>query len=222
MIHPHTELSFISNEIGYGVVATEFIPKGTITWVLDKLDREFSPVEISQMDGPYQEILSKYCYRNNHGNFVLCWDNGRYVNHSFNSSCLATAYNLELAIRDIQAGEELTDDYGYLNITQPFRAMDEGRRRKIVYPDDLVKYYRIWDKKLASAFKRLKNVDQPLREILDEGTWETLCRISEGKEQMESILNNYCSSGTQAGPNASGENERMQTANPGISTEELR
>lgn len=29
MIHPDTEVRFISNEIGYGVVATKFIPKGT-------------------------------------------------------------------------------------------------------------------------------------------------------------------------------------------------
>ena len=42
MIHPKTELQFINKEIGYGVVATEFIPAGTITWVLDKLDREFT------------------------------------------------------------------------------------------------------------------------------------------------------------------------------------
>lgn len=38
MIHPNTELKFISNQVGYGVVATSFIPAGTITWVLDKLD----------------------------------------------------------------------------------------------------------------------------------------------------------------------------------------
>ncbi len=45
MIHPHTEIKFINKEVGYGVVATDFIPKGTITWVLDKLDREFTQNE---------------------------------------------------------------------------------------------------------------------------------------------------------------------------------
>ena len=49
MIHPKTEIKFINNEVGYGVVATEFIPAGTITWVLDKLDREFSPKEFEAM-----------------------------------------------------------------------------------------------------------------------------------------------------------------------------
>lgn len=104
MIHPNTELKFISNEVGYGVVATQFIPAGTITWVLDKLDRVFSPVEFQNMESLYQEILDTYTFRNNEGNLVLCWDNGRFLNHSFNSNCLTTAYDFEIAIRDIQVG----------------------------------------------------------------------------------------------------------------------
>ena len=98
MIHPKTELRFISHEIGYGVVATEFIPAGTITWVLDKLDREFTLGQVQEMPEIYQDILEFYTFRNNKGNFVLCWDNGRYVNHSFNSNCLTTAYDFEIAI----------------------------------------------------------------------------------------------------------------------------
>lgn len=37
MIHPDTEVRFINPEKGYGLVATKFIPKGTITWVQDDL-----------------------------------------------------------------------------------------------------------------------------------------------------------------------------------------
>jgi len=141
MIHPHTEIKFISHEVGYGVVATQFIPAGTITWVLDKLDREFTPEEFRKMAPVYQDILETYTYRNNLGNLVLCWDHGKYVNHSFRSNCLTTAYDFEIAIRDIRRGEQLTDDYGYLNITSPFRGVDEGTKRKKVYPDDLLKYH---------------------------------------------------------------------------------
>ena len=57
MIHPDTELQFINNDIGHGVVATKFIPAGTITWVLDKLDRTFTKEEFLQMETLYQEIL---------------------------------------------------------------------------------------------------------------------------------------------------------------------
>lgn len=191
MIHPKTELKLISNEVGYGVVATEFIPAGTITWVLDKLDREFSPKEFQQMEPIYQNILDTYTFRNNKGNFVLCWDNGRYVNHSFNSNCLTTAYDFEIAIRDIQAGEQLTDDYGYLNIPYPFRGVDEGTRRKIVCPDDLKKYYKIWDKKIQKVFGKITSTEQALSSLIDKKLWEKIELIAEGKAEMDSILSNY-------------------------------
>tara|TARA_B110000503_G_scaffold14514_1_gene19867 strand:- start:6284 stop:6889 length:606 start_codon:yes stop_codon:yes gene_type:complete len=191
MIHPKTELKLISNEIGYGVVATDFIPAGTITWALDKLDREFSPMNFQLMEPVYQTILDTYTFRNNKGNFVLCWDNGRYVNHSFNSNCLTTAYDFEIAIRDIQPGEQLTDDYGYLNIPYPFRGVDEGTKRKVVYPDDLVKYYKVWDKKILKVFGKIIYNAQPLRVLLEDELWIKIQRIVEGKEQMDSILSNY-------------------------------
>lgn len=190
MIHPHTELKFISKEIGHGVVATQFIPAGTITWVLDKLDREFSPLEYKNFEPAYQDILNTYSYRNNKGNFVLCWDLGKYVNHSFNSNCLTTAYDFEIAIRDIQVGEQLTDDYGYLNVSAPFRGIDEGTKRKVVYPNDLKKYHKIWDKKINSVFFKINTIDQPLKPFLSEQTLEKIGRVIEGSEQMESILKN--------------------------------
>ncbi len=191
MIHPKTELKFISNDVGYGVIATEFIPAGTITWVLDKLDREFRPEEIDALDPLYQNILDTYCYRNNIGNFVLCWDNGRYINHSFNSNCLTTAYDFELAIRDIQAGEQLTDDYGYLNIPEPFRGVDEGTKRKIVYPDDLLRYSKVWDKKIRKVFSDIPKLRQPLKELIRESTWKEIMAIVENRKEMESIARNY-------------------------------
>jgi len=191
MIHPSTELKFISTEIGYGVVATEFIAAGTITWVLDKLDREFSPLEFQSMDTIYQNILDTYTFRNNNGNFVLCWDNGRFVNHSFNSNCLTTAYDFEIAIRDIHPGEQLTDDYGYLNISQPFRGINEGTKRKTVYPDDLLKYYKVWDKKLLKVFDKIPNVKQPLQELITEELWKEIIKVSNKTAEMQSILTNY-------------------------------
>lgn len=191
MIHPHTELKFISSEVGYGVVANRLIPAGTITWVLDKLDREFSPKEVESLEPLYQNILDTYTFRNNKGNLILCWDNGRFVNHSFNSNCLTTAYDFEIAIRDILPGEQLTDDYGYLNISSPFRGIDEGTKRKVVYPDDLVKYHKTWDKKIEKVFDRIVKLDQPLRTILADETWEKVESVSKGEAELESIYLNY-------------------------------
>jgi len=193
MIHPKTELKFISEEVGYGVVATAFIPAGTITWVLDKFDREFTPIEVQNMKPFYQDILDTYSYRNNKGNFVLCWDIGRFVNHSFKSNCLTTAYDFEIAIRDILPGEQLTDDYGYLNISEPFKGIDEGTERKIVYPDDLVNYHKVWDKKINNVFKDIVTKEQPLRVLIEDKLWLKIEDIIKGKQQIDSILNNYYS-----------------------------
>ncbi|WGF92657.1 SET domain-containing protein [Aequorivita marisscotiae] len=191
MIHPKTELKFISEQIGYGVVATEMIPAGTITWALDDLDREFSPAKISKMNPLYQDILETYCYRNRKGNYVLCWDYGRFVNHSFKSNCLSTAYEFEIAIRDIQAGEELTNDYGYLNISEPFKGIDEGTRRKTVYPDDLLNHYEVWDKKLIKNFPKITEVEQPLKSLINEKLWNDIQAIIKGKKTMKSIKEIY-------------------------------
>lgn len=192
MIHPNTELRFINEAIGYGVVATKFIPKGTITWALDKLDRIFTPEEILSMDKVYQEILDKYCYRDKKGDFVFCWDISRYVNHSFNSNCISTAYEFEIAVRDIHPGEELTDDYGYLNVTEPFECIPEsGSARRKVMPDDLLHFHVFWDAKLSDAFKAFEKVEQPLKSLLDKGTQLKTEAIARGEQKMDSILNCY-------------------------------
>jgi hypothetical protein len=90
MMHPHTELRFIDESIGYGVFATQFIPKGTITWVLDELDQRFDEAHIMSLDLLLRDRLLKYCFRDEHGQYILCWDIARYVNHSFNSTLIAT------------------------------------------------------------------------------------------------------------------------------------
>lgn len=191
MIFPKTELQFISPEMGYGVVATEFIPKGTITWVLDRLDREFTPRQIQQLPPTYQGIIDTYSYRNNRGNYVLCWDFGRYVNHSFKSNCLTTAYNFEIAIRDIYPGEQLTDDYGYLNVNTPFEPIDEGTERKVVYPDDLPNYYSQWDAQLKEVFPLIVQIPQPLKSLLSEQQWKTVEKVANQQQEMRSILTCY-------------------------------
>ncbi len=191
MIHPKTELKYINATIGHGVVATEFIPAGTITWALDELDREFTPKQYASMKPLYRDILDIYSYRNNKGNYMLCWDYGRFVNHSFNSNCLSTAYDFEIAIRDIEKGEQLTDDYGYLNITEPFRGFDEGTERKIVYPDDLLTYYEIWDQQIIQVFPQILKVKQPLSDFIEKPLWAAVKDIIDGKQKMKSILDNY-------------------------------
>jgi hypothetical protein len=196
MLHPDTELRFINEQVGYGVVATRTIPKGTITWVMDDLDRVFSPPDVAKMSDPYRHIIDRYTFRDNRGNYILCWDHARFVNHSFHANCISTAYDFELAVRDIEAGEELTDDYGYLNIDEPFEALPEkGTRRRLVMPDDLLRYHRQWDRKLEQAFARFERVEQPLAAVMPAATLVKAREIATGRVRMDSILTCYWSRG---------------------------
>lgn len=191
MIHPDTELRFISDEIGYGVVATKLIPQGTITWAFDHLDREYSPSQIQQMDEVYREVLMTYTFRNNKGNHIFCWDHGRYVNHSFRPNCMATAYMFEIAIRDIHPGEQLTNDYGYLNIIEPFTPYPEGTERTTVFPDDLLRYAEEWDQIIEPVFLKIFSLPQPLATVLGEKRTQTIRQITEGIEPLQSICHCY-------------------------------
>ena len=159
--------------------------------MLDALDREFTPDKLAALTSQYTLMFETYAYRNNKGNYVLCWDHARFVNHSFKANCLSTAYDFEIAIRDIRPGEQLTDDYGYLNIDTPFRGIDEGTRRKKVYPDDLKNYYQVWDKKIAAVFPKLNEVEQPLRSLLSKAMEKEIEAVLQGKKQLASILENY-------------------------------
>lgn len=192
MIHPDTELRFISKEKGYGVVALKFIPKGTITWACDIFDQVFTPAEVAAMDKRHQKIVDTYCYRDHDGNEILCWDNARFVNHSFHSSCITTVYNFELAVRDIHPREELTDDYGYLNVDYPLDFLPEpGTMRRQVRPDDLLHFYEGWDAQLKEAFKYFNEVEQPLAWLIEPQYRDKVRAIAAGKAEMDSILGCY-------------------------------
>ena len=198
MMHPHTELRFISEAVGHGVVALRDIPAGTITWVQDALDRVLQPRDVAKLGEPFAGTLDKYCFRNQHGHWILCWDHARFVNHSFRSNCITTAFNFEIAVRDIAAGEELTDDYGYLNVMHPFEALDEGVGRTTVYSDDLTRHHQTWDDRLRNAWPNIPAVDQPLRQLVDTAVWRQVVRIAKRELEMPSILECYFRDGEAA------------------------
>lgn len=192
MLHPDTELRFISDTVGHGVVATRPIPKGTITWVLDRFDQRFHPDAVAAMDPIHRAIVDKYTFRQNTGEYILCWDHARFINHSFRPNCVTTAYDFELAVRDIAPGEQLTDDYGFLNIDEPFDCEPEpGIHDTTVHPDDLLRSFEKWDRLLEAAFTLLADVKQPLFPLLARETRMLALAIAAGDEQMESIRSCY-------------------------------
>lgn len=169
MIHPHSELRFVSREIGWGVFATRFIPKGTITWVFDALDQIFVEKDVLHLPTSLQQQLAIYSYLNGRGERILCWDHARFVNHSCRPTSLAPGFDLEIAIRDIQPGEEITDDYGTLNLESEFEcACGHGQCRGTVGPADFAHYSDHWDELVAAAFPLIGAMEQPLWDLVRE------------------------------------------------------
>lgn len=163
MMHPHTELRFISDQIGYGVYATRRIPRGTITWALCELDRIYQPGEVHTLRPTTHAILDRYAYSDADANFILCWDNARYLNHHCDPNTRGLGHELDFAIRDIEAGEQITCEYGVLNIVDSMTCRcGSVRCRGAVHHDDVLKYSEEWDRQVLEAFPLVRTVEQPL------------------------------------------------------------
>lgn len=188
MLHPHTEVRLINERIGYGVFATAPIPKGTAVWVQDRFDRVYTEAEVRALEPVYQEILEKYCFRDRQGRWVFCWDITRFINHSFRPTCIATPYGFEIAVVDIEVGQEITNDYGFFNIIEPFECFpEEGCERTTVMPDDILRNAAVWDAQLAAAFPSFNKLEQPLAGLLAPETLAKVKRIAAGQEPLDSI-----------------------------------
>jgi hypothetical protein len=169
MIHPHSELRFVSPDIGFGVFATRRIPRGTVTWVFDPLDQIVGKEKAAALAPMLARSLDIYSYRNGRDERILCWDHARFVNHSCNPTSLAPGLDLEIAVRDIAAGEQITDDYGTLNLETSFPcACGFSQCRGMVGPGDFGRYWGYWDELVAAAFPLIGQVEQPLWELVPE------------------------------------------------------
>lgn len=169
MIHPATTLRHISDRIGLGVVAIRRIPRGTIVWTLDALDHVFTPGEAASLPAPYREILDTYAYTAPDGNRVLCWDFGRFINHSCRPTSRSLGPEVEIAVRDIEPGDQITSDYGELNLDAELECHcgAEGCRGSI-RRDDVLRLHDDWDRELRDALPSAAGVDQPLRPFLED------------------------------------------------------
>lgn len=103
---------------GTGLFADEFIPRGTIVWEFTPgIDEAFTKAEVEDLPEPKQsEILSLFhAYISKQtGLYINCGDNAKYVNHSYNPNIILRHGDQEeicYAIRDIQKGEEITENY---------------------------------------------------------------------------------------------------------------
>jgi uncharacterized protein len=163
MIHPNTELRHVNDAIGVGVFATRDIARGTILWVLDELDQKLSVERVRELGPRYEALLDRYAYQGPDGERILCWDLARFVNHSCEANAVSTGWDFDIAIRNVSAGEEITNDYGALNLERSFVCHCTAQScRRVVRPDDFERLADFWDGRVAAAYPDLLSVVQPL------------------------------------------------------------
>ncbi|HUI40027.1 MAG TPA: SET domain-containing protein [Methanothrix sp.] len=105
---------------GYGVFAGEYIPKGTIVFFYGKGD-SFVPKERFQSSSEDEkELFYKYGVEDEAGNWLVKEDD---INHSCDSNILSLFVDgiyCDIAVKDINPGEEMTIDYGLFYSSFPW------------------------------------------------------------------------------------------------------
>ncbi len=201
MIHPAAELRFVSPEIGYGVFAREPIPKGTILWVLCRLDIIFSPADAAAFPPAYQPILERYAYTDAAGQVILCWDHGRYLNHSCDPTMLGVGGAIEIAVRDVAAGDEITCEYATLNLSEPMQCRCGAPGcRGLIDSADLSRLCSDLDRRVEAALACARAVPQPLLAyVQDPGRFWAW---ADGREPVPSSRSFLANGGSTPGSSA--------------------
>lgn len=103
--------SILVPEAGLGLFAAEDIPSGTEIWAFDEgLDLSFTGEAYGRCTGITRDFLDTYSYRES-GEYILCSDNGKFINHSKKYCNTLDLPYRTLASRDIAKGEEIFSDY---------------------------------------------------------------------------------------------------------------
>jgi hypothetical protein len=195
MIHPETELRFVNDVLGYGVFATGKIPRGTVIWTLCDLDARYRPEQVEAMPRHYRQVVEKYAYIDAAGIYVLCWDFGRYVNHSCNPTSFAVGAEVEIVVRDVLAGEQITCDYGLGNLHDDLAChCGSDNCRGSIKPSDVLTFGSRWDEVSRSGLPFAANVPQPLRPFIRD--WGAFAALVKDPSRLPAHASLYCPPGT--------------------------
>ena len=97
---------------GIGLFAEEFIPKGTIVWIMSDLDMILEQEEFDKLPIIAQDYIRK------HGDWdiqmqkiTMSFDNDKFINHSDKTNLRYNKNQTTEANKDILKGEEITINY---------------------------------------------------------------------------------------------------------------
>ena len=126
--------------------------------------REASHDVVVRLDPLRRAVFDRYAWREQ-DDWILCWDHARYVNHSCDANCLGLGVDYEIALRDIEAGEQLTDDYRSLGeFEDPFECLcGSVQCTGWVTPGPDTDLRRRWRDHIEGAWRLVGAVPQPLQ-----------------------------------------------------------
>jgi len=168
MLHPDIVVKKSSLD-GKGLFAKKPIPKGTLLWVLTGRDHIYTPRQYKKLSQAYRKNIDKYVYFQN-GKLVFLTDNAKYWNHSCNPNASHFwKIGMDIALRDIKRGEEITYDYALLLAPTEKLLCKCGAkncRRIIKHESPNSKIAKKLNRIARDAAKEIKNVRQPLLYII--------------------------------------------------------
>ena len=156
MTHSSIEIRFNDEGNKEGVFATAFIPKGTVIYTIDYVDL----------------LLSKI---NGSTSIESVNEKKKLLNHKDKPNTMTTAYGSNIAIEDIQNGEEITEDlriYPLLSNGIPVVEMEE---------------LKSIDNYIIYALREIIEVRQPLFEYISPIIMTAINRFSVDNKHYRSL-----------------------------------
>ena len=106
---------------GDGLIAREFIAKGSAVWRFEAaVDRKFTVSDVARLPHKEAQEVLYFAFFDREGDvFVLSGDDDRFTNHSSRPNTRFTDRLETVATRDIRPGAEITWDYLEIEMRRP-------------------------------------------------------------------------------------------------------
>lgn len=108
-----------------GLFASEYVPVGQVVWrFTEGFDLDLDPRELDRLLPGARARLLHYGYIDHAlHRFILCCDDARFINHgstpNIASDRAKDPRGIDVAIREIRPGDEITIDYGTFEDSSP-------------------------------------------------------------------------------------------------------
>lgn len=187
---------------GKGYFADQFIPLGTIVYCYSSKDTKVSKKQFDLLPKDKRDHLVEFAVEDEFGNWVET-ETGPFTNHSCTPNIMPIyiqGHYLDIAIKDISIGEEITLDYGFFYSSEKWEMACNCRTkdcRKVVGFGINIgckaeeKYY----KKVSYAVTKIADVNQPIFDMKDKdivvvaNLIKSLKKITCGKFNKFSLIN---------------------------------